>query len=487
MIRRTIRTTAFLRRELMEIWRQPKLLLTLVVGPFLILGIFGAGLRDRDPPVDYLVTGPEAGPLRDLAERVVRILPSQLRFAGYVPSTDAALESLRRDEVDLVLSLPEDPVTSVVAGRRATIVIYHDVVDPIETKAVELASQQAGDRINRLLSRQLVERGQNVVLDARREIDQLRAAVADLEEAPADGEEAARAAVQREVAELSLALGPAPALLDVLEPEGRSVAGAVGRLERAAHEEAGSGPAAAEAARLEAAVDDVDATLRRFEALPSEVIVNPFVGVARRVGPGGVGLTAFYAPAVIVVLVQHMLISFLTLSLVRERELGTDDLFRIAPLTAGEILAGKYLAYLVLGAITSVALVTLLVVGLDVPLRGSPAQLALGALATFVAAVALGFTLALMADSNSQAVQLAMLVLLASIFFSGFILSLARFHPALAVVSRMLPATYGVSLFRDVMLRARSPAALDLWGLAAFAVVLTAVNWLLLRRRLNPA
>ena len=489
---RFVRTTAFVRKELLEIWRQPRLLLTLVVGPFVILGLFGAGLRDDEPPADYIILGPEDGAVRELAARLVERMPRQLSYKGYLTDTDAALHQLRSDDVDLVISLPSDPAQSVLSGRRALIRVYHDVVDPIETRAVSLASQQAGDRVNRALSRRIVEQSQDVVRDAGAQLDRVRDAHSNLR-AAAEGRDpevlrASRAILQREIAELSRLMQGGPQIVAALDAEAPSLTHPLVALRAAANgvDVGTANRLRDDLLRVEQSIDRLDAALAAYETLPSDVVVSPFLAVAERVGPGGIGLTDFYAPAVVVVLIQHMLISFLTLSMVREQDLGTVDTFRIAPVTAGEIIAGKYLAYLILGLTSAAMLLTLLVVGLNVPLRGSLVLLVVAALATFTAAVSVGFSLALFAESNSQAVQYAMLVLLGSIFFSGFILSLTRFHPPLDLVSRALPATYGVSLFRDVMLRGRSPAAVDLGSLAAFGVGLTVLNWLLLRRRLRP-
>ena len=42
-----IRISAFLSKEIFEIMRQPMLLVTLVLGPFLILFFFGIGFRNE--------------------------------------------------------------------------------------------------------------------------------------------------------------------------------------------------------------------------------------------------------------------------------------------------------------------------------------------------------------------------------------------------------------------------------------------------------
>jgi ABC-2 type transport system permease protein len=101
-----------------------------------------------------------------------------------------------------------------------------------------------------------------------------------------------------------------------------------------------------------------------------------------------------------------------------------------------------------------------------------------------LASTGLGFLLALAAGTDSQAVQYAMLVLLASIFFSGFLLSLERFRQPLTWLARALPVTSGVVLLRDEMLRGQLVQPLNLVLLAGLAVVLFVVAWRLYRRRL---
>ncbi len=50
-----------------------------------------------------------------------------------------------------------------------------------------------------------------------------------------------------------------------------------------------------------------------------------------------------------------------------------------------------------------------------------------------------------------------MITLLASVFFSGFIMSLNMFSDPVKVVSWLLPATYGTYLLRDIALNGSGP------------------------------
>jgi ABC-2 type transport system permease protein len=137
-----------------------------------------------------------------------------------------------------------------------------------------------------------------------------------------------------------------------------------------------------------------------------------------------------------------------------------------------------------MGAVIAAALTAGRVFGLGVPMVGSWAVVVTTIALLLLASTGLGFLLALVAGSDSQAVQYAMLVLLASIFFSGFLLSLERFRPILVWLARLLPVTSGVVLLRDAMLRGQLIQPLYLPLLVVLAAALFVAAWRLYKRRL---
>ena len=72
----------------------------------------------------------------------------------------------------------------------------------------------------------------------------------------------------------------------------------------------------------------------------------PRSSTSRRRQPG---VLAYFGPAVLALILQHLAVTLVALSLVRERTTGVMELFRIAPVSTSEILAGKVLAYGLLG------------------------------------------------------------------------------------------------------------------------------------------
>ena len=77
--------------------------------------------------------------------------------------------------------------------------------------------------------------------------------------------------------------------------------------------------------------------------------------------------------------------------------------------------------------------------------------------------------------------------LLASMFFSGFVLRIEEFQPAVQVAAYVLPVTHGIALLQDLMLTGSMTHPWQLVALGGIAFVLLTLSWLLLRRELRPA
>jgi ABC-2 type transport system permease protein len=192
-------------------------------------------------------------------------------------------------------------------------------------------------------------------------------------------------------------------------------------------------------------------------------------------------VVSFFGPAVLALILQHMAVTLVALSLVRERTTGIIELFRISPITTTEVIVGKILAFGILAA--GIGAATIAVLGaLGVPILGDPLYLA-GVLALLlVASLGLGILIAVVSDSERQAVQLALLVLLASVFFGGFVLSVDEFTPPVRTIAYLLPVTHGIRLTQDVMLHGWTNAPWHATALIAIAAVLLVTSWALLRR-----
>jgi ABC-2 type transport system permease protein len=221
--------------------------------------------------------------------------------------------------------------------------------------------------------------------------------------------------------------------------------------------------------------------------IPPEVIAAPTRANPTNLAPISPTVVQFFAPAVLALVLQHMAVTLTALSLVHERLSGAMDIFRVAPVHTLEILTGKYLAYAFFNLSVAAGIFVLLVGVLHVPMLGSPADVATVVVLLSFASLGLGLLISTLVDSERAAVQVSMLVLLASVFFSGFVLPLDQFTTPLRIAAYALPVTHGIQLLQDYMLRGSTNHAWELAVLAAIGVVLFLVTSVTVRRNLRSA
>jgi len=163
------------------------------------------------------------------------------------------------------------------------------------------------------------------------------------------------------------------------------------------------------------------------------------------------------------------------------------ELFRVSPVNSIELVLGKYLGLGIVSAVVAAISGVLLVTVLGVPLLGSP-WLVAGVIALLVfASLGIGLVISIVSDSERQAVQLALLLLLASVFFSGFVLPVNEFHEGVQYLAFLLPVTHGIKLLQDLMLRGDTTAWWQLGALAALGLAFLLLSVILLRRQMRRA
>jgi ABC-2 type transport system permease protein len=203
-------------------------------------------------------------------------------------------------------------------------------------------------------------------------------------------------------------------------------------------------------------------------AVSPDVVASPLKADVRNRAPLEPSMLIFFAPAVLALVLQHLGVTLTALSLVRERLSGAVDIFRVAPIRAHELLIGKYVAYAILSLVIAGLLVFTTTRFLGIPFRGGVAAFGVGVVLLTFASLGLGLLISLVSDSERQAVQLSMLVLLAAVFFSGFVLPVPEFRWPFRAISYALPVTYAIEMFQQEMLRGELR---DTWTQAALAAL----------------
>ena len=114
-----IRISAFVLKEIFEILRQPLLLMTLVLGPFLILFFFGIGYRNEARALKTLFYVKEDNVLSDKLDQYTGSLGPQLDSKGKTDNLDEAKEHLRQGDIDLITVLPTGAYDTIRNNEQA--------------------------------------------------------------------------------------------------------------------------------------------------------------------------------------------------------------------------------------------------------------------------------------------------------------------------------------------------------------------------------
>lgn len=492
LLQYVIRVLAFVRKEIVNVLRQPRLVISLILGPFLILLLFGIGYRDVPRSLRTLFVVPADSPMRPVVEDYATRLGQQIDPQGVISDAAEADRRLRQQDVDLVVVVPPDPEAQLDNNQQATFQLYHYEIDPYEQTYIEILGRNYIEEINRQVLLTAADQGKAEARALQERVAETRGTAAAARLALEAGDDAAAAgpaaALDSQLGVLAVAAGSGLALLGGVD----TTLGAETLQTQLAAMQASAGglgdsntpvaERAAAAAALETNLAQVDNVLARYQGIDSQVLVSPFRSETLSITDVSLGPTDFFVPAVIALLLQHIAVTLAGLSIVRERQDGPIELFRASPVSAFQTLLGKFLGYLLLTAFIGAILTLLVVFALGVPMLGNWWHYAVVVFALLCASLSLGFFLSLMARTDSQAIQYAMILLLASIFFSGFFLALYRLWEPVRVVSWALPVTYGINLLQSVMLRGQMPSIILLGALFLFALVFFVLDWWRLSR-----
>jgi ABC-2 type transport system permease protein len=194
------------------------------------------------------------------------------------------------------------------------------------------------------------------------------------------------------------------------------------------------------------------------------------------------GRTAnFIIPGLIAVLLQIVATVLTAVAIVREREKGTLEQLLVTPIQPLGLMLGKLAPYLFIGVVEMAAILVAMRYGFDVPIRGNLVFLFAMALLYLFALLALGLFISTRATNQAQALQLAQVFLLPSIFLSGYIFPASGLPAPLYAIGRVLPATHMIEIMRGVVLREAGPREL-LPNVAALVAISALLIWASARR-----
>lgn len=188
--------------------------------------------------------------------------------------------------------------------------------------------------------------------------------------------------------------------------------------------------------------------------------------------------TIYLIPGLIAVILAIVTVQQTAVTLVRERDLGTEEQLLVSPMRRGELMIGKLLPWTLISFADVVVIIALGMGVFGLPLRGNAAALALGAVLFVFASLGMGLLISAIAPSAETANIVALMIaFLPSFLLSGLAFPLEQIPAVLQWISYLFPARYMVTISRGVFLKGGGFAELwpELLSLAAYAAIVVAV------------
>jgi ABC-type multidrug transport system permease subunit len=161
----------------------------------------------------------------------------------------------------------------------------------------------------------------------------------------------------------------------------------------------------------------------------------------------------FYIPGVIGIVLQIGTTFATAMAVVREREKGTLETLLVSPLSRWGLMLGKLVPYLCIGMTMATILFLIMRFLFGVPIAGNVLAMMFATLVYVFALLSLGLLVATKAENQMQALQMSMVFMLPSVFFSGFVFPRETMPWIFKALGALLPATYFISLARAIILR----------------------------------
>ncbi len=211
-------------------------------------------------------------------------------------------------------------------------------------------------------------------------------------------------------------------------------------------------------------------------APPIEIRVRPWYNP-------GLRSAVYIVPGIIGVLLSITMILITSMSIVRERELGTLEQLIVTPIDKTSLMLGKILPFVLVGYVQMTVILILGRLLFDVPIRGSLPLLYLMTLAFIVASLGMGLFISTVARTQAQALQLGYFFLLPNILLSGFMFPREAMPVAAQWIGLALPLTHFLKVLRGIILK--DVGVVELWMPTLWLVALASIFIALSVRRFS--
>lgn len=196
----------------------------------------------------------------------------------------------------------------------------------------------------------------------------------------------------------------------------------------------------------------------------------------------------FMVPGVVALVLMIITMTLTSLAIVKEKEIGTLEQLLVTPIKPYQLILGKLLPFVIIGALDVTLVLTVARHWFEVPMRGSvPLLYGLSALLVLTT-LGLGLFVSTISKTQQQAMMTAQFfIFMPFIFLSGFTFPIENMPTIIQYFTYLIPLRYFIVIIRGIFLKGVGIA--ELWpqalALLIFGVVILTLSVLRFRKRLE--
>ncbi len=186
-----------------------------------------------------------------------------------------------------------------------------------------------------------------------------------------------------------------------------------------------------------------------------------------------------FVPGVVTIILMLVSAMLTSISITREKELGTIEVLYVSPLKPATIIVGKVLPFALLSIVNASIILVVAWLVFGVPVTGSVVLLLLEMLLFIFTALGLGVFISTVSATQQTALMLSLFgLMMPTILLSGFIFPIANMPLPLQIMSNIIPAKWFLIIIKGIMLKGVGLAflwkeTLVLLGMTAFFIGLS--------------
>ena len=161
-----------------------------------------------------------------------------------------------------------------------------------------------------------------------------------------------------------------------------------------------------------------------------------------------------FVPGVVTIILMLVSAMLTSISITREKELGTIEILYVSPLKPAVIIIGKVLPFAILSILNAILILAAAWVIFSVPVNGSITLLLAESMLFILTSLGLGVLISTVSDTQQTALMLSLFgLMLPTILLSGFIFPISSMPLPLQVVSNIIPAKWFLIIIKSIMLK----------------------------------